>query len=247
MPIGYGSIGESSIGELIDAGPVTITLPVPPAIALAAVVATITAGVSILTSPAVIALSAPELAIQAGSNQVLPVPAIIGLTTQEPAISGGGYVVAPAPLIISLASPALLTQVGVNVANPAPPIISLTSPELQALQSANVLCPAPLIIGVTSPLLNADTGLNIYLDTALTIVEYGGGISEGSIGEFSIGEGPPTVRVIRGPPRIVVQSRDGLVQVGASVLTSPSVIHLTSPILEIDSRSRRLRTLVIAS
>lgn len=248
MSIGFGSIGETSIGESPSIGPATIDLPAPPIISLSAMALAIFAGAAIiLPAPPAVAVSTAPAQIQGGANIALPAPERITLTTPIPAVSGGASPQLPAPSRIGLAASPLGIFGGGMIDTPTPPRISLSSPVLQILQSANIWFPAPPRIALQSPPLFIGGGANIIFDTEIQIITNGGGISEGAIGEFSIGEGEASIISFRGPPRISLESHAVEIQGGAIIDVPYATIRLSSPILEIESRSRRLRVLVIAS
>jgi hypothetical protein len=172
---------------------------------------------------------AAAVAVAPGSPPVIigttinaPAAAAVATTDAEPIIAAGKLVSPPAvPASVATTAPGI--SISFNLRPPGQVVAIVANP--------------PSILG----------GNYIEASNTITMITPYGEIGSASIGEFAIGEGEPSTRIVRRGPLVVVTSASPLISAGKSINAPSALVTATSARAEIASRRRRLRILAIAS
>ena len=244
--IGFDPIGRSAIGEV--AGGDDVIVFAPPAIAVSGAAGeapSIHCGGSALPpgSAVTIAVVAPLVA----GGRVLVVPAVsASVTSAAPLVSISATVTAPANDIgVSAAPPTVLA--GSNLAPDAAAIaVDVVAPFIKAGDEVTINAPPATVTAASAP-AGILVGKYIEASNTVTMITPYGEIGSASIGEFAIGEGEPSTRIVKRGIIVRVDGSPPEIFAGKSVFAPPRVVAVNSLPAEIDSRLRRIRVYAIAS
>lgn len=264
--IGFDSIGQAAIGELAgDSNDVLIFVPAALSVSASVTAPAVAGGGSVIvpgTAPTV-AVQAPT--IQAGVQIVVPAKAVtaacaagsiqISATVTVPAASATAAIVAPRlnagvlvellgiAATVAIAAPFVTAGKTVVVPN-AGAVIALPGP---LISIGNTVWPGAFETSVALAPPDILGGNYIEVSNTITMSTPYGEIGSGSIGQFAIGEGEPSTRVVKRGLLSLVNIRAPFVTAGKSVL--PTTIQVTASMErpEIDSRLHKIRLYAIAS
>jgi hypothetical protein len=264
--IGFDPIGQGAIGELAgDAQDVLIFVPaalsvtaskVAPAIAgggsaivpsktvtAAAVAPAVRAGAQVLVSALSAAAATVAPSVQISATVTVPsLSATVALTA--PRLDAGVLVTVPAKAT-SVAVAAPVVAAGKQVAvPPKEAVVTLPAP---IVAIGMRIQPGPLLATATLPAPQILTGNYIEVSNTITMQTPYGEIASSSIGQFAIGEGEVSSRIVKRGLLAIASFQPPFITAGKSV--TPPTIHATATLgrPEIDSRRRKLRILAIAS
>jgi hypothetical protein len=264
--IGFDAIGQGAIGEL--SGDVADAIVYAPAgIAVAAITAApvIHGGGSVSPSgrTVTVALVAPNILTGAtikpdaaavtvmtvaGSIQISATvtvsAAVVAVSTAAPLVAAGKLVTAGAAAVAVTKSAPFITA-GKSVA-PTAANVMVTGFNPGISISSNNRPPAVSVAVTTSP--PSILGGN-YIDArnTITMVTPYGEIASSSIGQFSIGEGELSSRVVLMSPLVAVSVKPPFITTGKTISPPYAPVSVVTYRPEIDGRTRKLRILAIAS
>lgn len=271
MSIGYGSIGEFAIGEFGNSPAIVEVGSVVGTVSVQMLAPTISVGASISPSPMSIQFVgvspvvltdvvietptlSPKIAFSLLAPQVLhsvnlTVPTmIVGFNTNTPRVSGGSSVLVnqSMPPITMRVGGNPIVRTGVLVDAPSMSIGTRMNVPTDVTHSVNLLVPS-MVFGFAMNKPDFGGGAVIDVSNTVVTVSYAGGIGDSSIGEFSIGEGPPLALTTKETMRIRFAMNTATVQAGKLVDASPVSIFMAMRSPEIGARRRKLRVSAIAS
>ena len=254
--IGFDAIGRSAIGELAGGDDVVIFAPaaldvsgaspsapevhgggsaLPPGTTIAVTVAIPLVAVGAVVSPPVTSIVVARAAPFITQSATIAAPANdVAATATPPTVLGGASVSASSAVTVT--APAAIILAGVRIE--APFIgISVVSSSVMVSGGTIVMVPAATVAATSAP-IDILGGNYIEASNTVTMITPYGEIGSASIGEFAIGEGEPSTRIVRRGILIRVDVDPPSVFAGKAVF---------SPVANIDTRLRRIRVHAIAS
>lgn len=265
--IGFDPIGLSAIGELSSDGvdviinatsfavAVTKTAPVvtagasaspaAKAVAVTAAIPKIMGGALVMPATIAVAVAANAAAVAISATVTVGAASAVTVTKSAPVVLGGASVAAGAAKAVTVTASAPVVTAGKSIF-PAAANVTVTANAPGISISATIHPPVATVATSTTPA--SIVGGN-YIDARNTITmntPYGE-VASASIGQFAIGEGEPSTRVVLQCPFVVVMASPPFIAAGKTILPTAANVNITSPRCEIDSRDRKLRILAIAS
>jgi hypothetical protein len=266
--IGFDSIGQAAIGELTGENDTIIFVPAAAAVTVTTAAPLVSGGGSVLpaaaavtvttaspairsgvlvTAPAapVVAVTAPAASVQISATVTAPAAPVVTATATAPLIGAGAYIAAPVARAVTVTVSAPVVTAGKSVFPPAA-VVSVTAP-IAGVSISATISPATCQVVATSTPAEILGGNYIEASNTITMSTPYGEIGSSSIGEFSIGEGEPSSRIVRRGPLVIISCTPPFVTTGKAIFPSAAVVSVTAPRPEIDGRTRKLRILAIAS
>lgn len=264
--IGFDSIGQAAIGELAgDSNDVLIFVPAALSVSASVTAPAVAGGGSVIVpgKASTVAIVAPTT--RTGVQIVVPGKAVtaacaagsvqISATVTVPAGSATADIVAPSlnagvlvespGVAATVAITAPFVTAGKNIVVPnAGAVIALPGP---LISIGNTVWPGAFEISATLVPPDILGGNYIEVSNTITMSTPYGEIGSGSIGEFAIGEGEPSTRIVKRGLFSLVSKQAPFVTAGKSVM--PTTIQATASmgLPEIDSRLHKIRLYAIAS
>jgi hypothetical protein len=265
--IGFDSISQGAIGEQVaDAGDVLILVPAAISATASKSAPSIVAGASVFpdgiaptaTAAAptiyvgtqiVVPAKAATASIIAGSVQISATVTVPGKASSAallaPVINSGVAIQVPSAIAATASRTAPFIATGKSIFPPG--LAAIATPGAPGISIGATLYPPGL--SATSSLAAPQVFVGNYIEVSntVTMVTPYGEIGSSSIGQFSIGEGELSTRVVKIGIIAQVSLDPPFITAGKSIFPPALNATATPSRPEIDSRDRKLRILAIAS
>lgn len=260
-PIASGAIGE--IGS--DLQDLLIFVPTPEEVTFTSEVPLVVGGCSVASPSSGITIGTLVPEVFTGTN-IEPSQADILIQTVQCTVVQSATIHPPASEIVFEALPpitfsgALIEVPGATIAfDQSEPFVTTGKAQFVSAITINVQTLVPEVsisynaypntIGITidAPIPRILVGNYIEASNTISMQTPYNEIASTTIGSLAIGEGEPSTRIVKTSPRIIFSADPPFVTAGKSQLVPAGIINISAMRPEIDSRSRKLRVLAIAS